>query len=388
MGRSGRISDVVVIGAGIVGSAVAYAVSNRGMTVSLLDAGKMGSGASSRSFAWINATSKVGDKEYYELNAAGLNLYRNLAETWGAGETGLYQAGMVEWAGPDDTAKLAALSAQARKLTDWGYAISPVDHHRLRELEPEFDIEAGSEGYFAHSDCWLDVPVFLKFQRSRLSDNGVRIVEHCRVQELIADDNGKVLGVDTLLGRIECAHVVLAMGPDTPEALGQLTGSEALVSRFPLHRAPGLLVTTPPDASLLVRGIVYTPDKGGLHVRDAGEGRLLIGADDTDGQISEDQSPNSVRNAASVLLDRVRRYIPRFQGEYLPDDCDVVIGTRAVPADGRSIIGPALSAEGLYIAVSHSGITLAPVLGELIADTLESGGMSEKIRPFLLDRFD
>ena len=70
MSRSGRISDVVVIGAGIVGTAVACAVSGRGMTVTLLDAGVMGGGTSARSFGWINATSKAGDKEYYELNAA------------------------------------------------------------------------------------------------------------------------------------------------------------------------------------------------------------------------------------------------------------------------------------------------------------------------------
>jgi len=388
MNKNKRISDVVVIGAGIIGGAVAHAVSGRGMTVSLLDSGPLGGGASSSSFGWINATSKNSDKEYFELNAAGLNMYRALAAEWGADEIGLHQSGMIEWAAPGDAAKLAQISKQVSTLSAWGYPITAVDHEILRELEPGFEFEPGCEGYHAPSDCWLDIPVFLNFLRGRNMDTGVRIDEFNRAQELIADDNGKVLGVDTEQGRINCGHVVLTTGPDTPEALGQLTGSEAFISRFPLHRAPGLMVTTPSDTHTLTHGVVYTPDSAGLHIRDAGDGRLLLGADDTDGRISNDSSPDGVREATLTLLNRVQSYIPRFPGPAVLGDCKPAIGIRAVPADGRSIIGPALSAEGLYIAVSHSGITLAPVLGELIADTLESGELPETVRTFSLDRFD
>ena len=58
---------VVVIGAGIVGASIAWRVASRGARVTIIDQAEPGSGASSHSFAWINAGAKepVG---YHNLN--------------------------------------------------------------------------------------------------------------------------------------------------------------------------------------------------------------------------------------------------------------------------------------------------------------------------------
>ena len=55
---SNKQINVTVIGAGIVGSAIAYTLAKRGATVTVIDKGRPGGGATSHSFAWINATAK------------------------------------------------------------------------------------------------------------------------------------------------------------------------------------------------------------------------------------------------------------------------------------------------------------------------------------------
>lgn len=45
------------------------------------------------------------------------------------------------------------------------------------------------------------------------------------------------------------------------------------------------------------------------------------------------------------------------------------------------------SAEGLHIALTHSGVTLALALGELIADSIDTGTVAPQLEPFGLERF-
>ena len=86
--------DTVVIGAGVVGSAAALALARRGQRVALVERNAVGDGTTARSFAWLNATSKVGDEAYHRLNAAGLAGYQALARMYGETRIGLNPTGM------------------------------------------------------------------------------------------------------------------------------------------------------------------------------------------------------------------------------------------------------------------------------------------------------
>jgi glycine/D-amino acid oxidase-like deaminating enzyme len=52
---------------------------------------------------------------------------------------------------------------------------------------------------------------------------------------------------------------------------------------------------------------------------------------------------------------------------------DVRLGARPMPADGLPVVGPVPGASGAYVAVMHSGVTLAPVVGRLVATELVDG---------------
>ena len=340
-----------------------------------------------RSFSWINATSKTNDEAYFQLNAAGVKMYRALAQQWGAGKVGVHETGMVEWANAADEIQLQTMRSAAKKLVAWGYATHSLDRKELERLEPNISFNQGAEGYLFPQDSWLDVPRYLQFLTEHAQDAGARIEEHCRVLELLADDEGRVLGVLTEGGRIHCDSVVVATGADTPEVLSLLTGYEGFATRFPAQVAPGFLLTAPAVESTCIQHVVYPPDSGGLHMRPAGDGKLLLGADDTDGMIVNVQSKEILAKATNILLQRAQRFIPKFEGVALAERCRSKIGIRVVPVDNRSIAGPMLSAQGLYINLTHSGITLAPVLAKLIADSIELSDIPDQLRPFNIDRF-
>jgi glycine/D-amino acid oxidase-like deaminating enzyme len=63
------------------------------------------------------------------------------------------------------------------------------------------------------------------------------------------------------------------------------------------------------------------------------------------------------------------------------------IGYRPIPEDGFSIVGRAEGVPGLYIAVTHSGITLAPAIGEFAAKEVLDGAAEPLLAPYRLSRF-
>ena len=379
--------DVIVIGAGVVGCGVAHALSEGGRSVALVERGKVGQGTSGNSFAWINATSKTYDEPYFRLNELGTQLYRVLAAEFGEHRVGLHPTGMLEWASPERDSRLDALRVRADLLEQLGYPVAWITRDDLVAMEPHVQFPEGVEGLHAIADAWLDVPTYLAFMVERLRSTGSVLLEQCEANELVVNDDGKVLGLQTSAGRFDSEQVVLTTGPDTPDVLSQLTGYEGFAARFPMQRAPGLLVTTPADeAYRLTRHVLYDGDTA-VHLRQTPEGGLLLGSDDTDGMVDGDSSPERIREAAGLLLERVQNLIPRFEGKALLDECRFGVGIRAVPADDKSIVGPMPSAQGLYIVVTHSGVTLSLALAGLVAEAIERGVVPDQLAPFGLERF-
>src|SRR5829696_373208 len=117
---------IVVIGAGVIGAALAYRLTRAGAQVTLIDAARPGTGTSASSFAWLNANSKQ-PRDYFDLNVAAMHAWADLAvefdhPTW-------YQpAGNLTWATGD--AQRTELDARVRRLRDWDYSAELIDPER------------------------------------------------------------------------------------------------------------------------------------------------------------------------------------------------------------------------------------------------------------------
>ncbi len=388
--------DAIVVGAGIVGAAAAFALAREGSRVALVDAAPASSspggvrGASRASFAWINATAKTDQEDYHRLNACGAEHYRALARELGETRLGLHPAGMIAWADPHDQTRRRALRAQVARLREWSYPVTPLDTDGLRALEPHVAFAPGAEGFLAYGDAWLDVPraVDLLCEEVRLRGGTVVAGEGGRVAGLRRDEAGAVQGVEAGGERLGAPVVVAALGPDTEVVLRAWLRPGELGNRAFLGRRPGLLVDTPDTGPFrLVRHVLYTGDNA-LHIRPGPSGGLRIGSEDAD---PESEAPDDAAARANALLARARALLPALGGEApvesLARECTVRIGVRPVPADDRTVIGPVTGVPGLYVIVTHSGVTLGPYLGRLAAEELTTGRMPGQLAPFRFDRF-
>ncbi len=379
--------DIAVIGGGIVGTTTAYFLAREGMKVALVERGRLAGGTSSKSFAWINGTSKAADENYHRLNARGLAAYCKLAVEFGEDALGLNPAGSLNVVRRSNAAGYAAAKERARVLANFSYPATWVDHKVLGAMEPHVNFPDDAEALYAMADPCLNAPNFVGFMADQVRARGGTVYEDCTAQTLEVRDDGQVTGLVTEKATLHTERVLLAAGPGTPEVLSELTGYDAYAARFPLRKVPGLLLRTPSNSPhRLIRHVLYLSMDAEIHMLPDFNGGLKIGADDTDGMVEADSALEHLHNVATILLDRAKDYLPGFAGRDCLDKCELTVGVRPFPEDGHSLAGGLPGAKGLYLIATHSGITLAPAIGSLMAELITTGATPEMLNPFTLER--
>ena len=117
--QNGKSLRVVVVGAGIVGASIAYHLARRQVAVTVLERHRPGAGASSHSFAWINAFGKE-PYPYHDLNRRSMEVWHRFAQGLQA-DVGLHWGGEMRWVHTAADAK--ALQQRIQQLQAWGYPI-------------------------------------------------------------------------------------------------------------------------------------------------------------------------------------------------------------------------------------------------------------------------
>jgi len=380
--------DTIIIGGGILGCSTAFHLSRKGQKVLLLERDKIATGTTGNSFAWANASVKSTDRTYHNLNAAGVKGYNALQGEFGNETLGINPTGALEVVSKSDADGYKAMQAQARALTTFGYSNRWISNTELRQLEPEMTFPDDAEALLSPDDLLINAPHFTRFMVDQMTDKGGTLLEKCAATELLATDEGDVTGLITTQGTFHADNIILATGQDTATTLATLTGYDGFATRFPLNKVPGLILTTPPlPAAPPLRHMYYSAPKNELHILPEFNGGLKIASDDIDGMVIDNQTPDHLRKMGQLLLDRAFTVLPQLTGTINIDDCKLGIGVRPYPTDGKTIIGPMPDAKGLHIIATHSGITLAPVLGKLMAKAITTGTYPETLAPFALTRF-
>ncbi|HGG05364.1 MAG TPA: FAD-binding oxidoreductase [Aliiroseovarius sp.] len=377
--------DVIILGAGIIGVTLAHALTGKGKRVLLLDPNGIATGTTAASFAWANASTKTGDEAYHRLNVAGMQAHRALAAAYGAGPLGITLSGALQVVASDDEAGLKAMRRDAEILTAFGYSARILDTAGLQALEPDLTFTAGEQALHLPDDMIIDAPRFTQFLADRMQEQGGTFLR-ARADNILADDMGKVHGVDTDHGPKHAPQVIVTAGKDTGQVLADLTGYAPFAGRFPVKQVPGLLLTTPPVANIGLRHLIYGATSNELHVLPTGQGGLKIGSDDIDAQIWDDTSDSAKARGGAALLERATRFWPDLPDRVDLAGCQLQIGIRAYPEDGKTLIGPLPGADGLSVIATHSGITLAPALAGLMTDWITTGRQPAVLQPFSLDR--
>jgi glycine/D-amino acid oxidase-like deaminating enzyme len=358
--------SVVVVGAGILGCSIAVHLVDRGVRPVLIDLERPGQGASTGSFASVSAFGKD-PASYLQLACAGVSGWPRFAERLG-GQVGLRRAGEVRWASdPEEGRRLAALVARAR---EWGYPVRPVDRAELARLLPAARIGSVSAACFAPNDGQVEPPRVLAACRAALEEAGARLVTG-RAWLRLDDDGVRVeVGGEVLRPRT----CVLAAGAEAVQVVA------AVGLEVPTMSSPGMLVQTRPLPPLTER-VVYLPGGPGpaVHLRQRAGGSVLVGE-----RTQETPATDPGLDHARALLAQAGRCFPSLAGVGVDRWW---LAYRAMPSDRLPIVGPLPWLEGLYLAVSHSGVTLAPVLGRLVAREVTDQAADGLLAPFRPGRF-
>jgi len=360
----------VVVGAGILGASVAARLAGAGLRVTLLDQDQPGHATSRWSFAWINSNDK-GPRSYHDLNHAGMRAWAELAPDLD-GDAWYRPVGHIELA----TAGTAAeLGARVERLTGWGYPARLVDPAEATVLEPALRVPPdGTAAFFPGEGYLLTEPLI-----ARLVARSEGLGAH-----VLTGEPGRVTGLEPgAAPRVRTAAGAVLEADEVVCCAGRWTPALAEVPLIPWENkgstAPGLVVRVGP-ASGLVR-LVHTPD---LSLRPHPGGLLQLEAEDAAAAVDLHTPGPELRRWAAELLHRARHTVRGL------DDARIVeykVCVRPLPADGQSIVGRLPDAPGIYVAVTHSGVTLAAHLSRLITADLTIGTPPAPLTPFTPARF-
>jgi glycine/D-amino acid oxidase-like deaminating enzyme len=198
--------------------------------------------------------------------------------------------------------------------------------------------------------------------------HGARLVVGAAVTGVAVRD-GKTVGVQTTDGFLPCRTVVIAAGVDAPLLCAPL-GFD-----LPVAPSPALLlqVAGPPG---LVRTLLAGPF---LEVREAADGVLLVAL-----AHGGEAGQGDLDRTAQEALGRLSATLAGASDVRL---LGVRMAARPMPADGLPIVGPLPGIGGVYVAVMHSGVTLAPVVARLVATEVVDGARAAELAGVRPDRF-
>jgi len=368
---------VIVVGGGILGASIAMHLAQAGARVTLLEKIGPAKGATEKSFAWLNTYHT--DAHYRALRLESLLAYRELDIPL---QLGITWGGYLNWT--DSRTEAESLRKYAASVTGTACAWRALGAAELAQVSPAIAPGAIAAAYFSMIDGHLD-PVWVTWRLlDRARQRGAKLIFPCEVTAL--EFHGAHLSaVATTRGRLAADRVVVAAGVDT----GRIVAMAGFALR--LQHAPGILAHSLPLAGI-TQMVCDAPQ--GIEFKQMANGRLVgtdaVAPPDTAAhreirEHSVDFPDDSVRAMhGRRVLERIARYLPAAQAALFDF---LTLGFRPMPLDGFPVVGALPGAPDVYVAVTHSGVTLAPILGQYASRELLGGESIESLAPYRPGRF-
>lgn len=380
--RSPGEGRIVIIGGGIIGASICYRLARRGAEVTLIERVGPAAGATGASFAWINASFTKQPRDYYDLNRHGVDAFRALHQELGP-ELSVVWSGTIEWYA--NAARAAELRRMVQIQQAWGYPISFIEPPALARLEPRVRFDVGATATLAETEGHVDAAAATRLLLRRAQAAGARIIHPCNVERIISRADHYLLR--TTEGEITGSTLVLACGIET-ERMAAMAGVS-----IPLVPAPGIVMRTTPQPAV-IRHLLVTED---VHLRRQIDGRVVIG-DDYGPPATPAHQPLATQPAdfsnrqialrhGRRMLAAAARHVPSVAGVPIES---VRLCWRPMPRDSYPVIGfagPASAGRRLYVAVTHSGVTLGPLFGRLATAEILDGVEVDLLAPYRPGRF-
>ena len=365
---------IVVIGAGIVGVHVAVALARRGADVTLIDRGEPGGGTTAGSFAWIDA-SAPGIAPYLELRLLGVRAWHRQVQELGRPRW-LSLPGTLTWAQAGEEAH--TLEEHSRRLEAAGHGPGRLSAEEVLRQEPDLHLPPDLDCVYRYDgEGWVQTGPAVADLLGRGAAAGLRLRTATEVRELSVDSSSRLTGLRFASGeRLATDAVVCCVGRLTESLLAH-AGVQVPMLEPGRGAVPvaGLVVRTTPVRSRISRVVLAD----GLLIRPDGGGRLLVNSGACDAQLSGEAPQRAAGERLLALLAR------RLRGAEQAGVQEARVCVRAIAADLLPAVGRVL--DGLYVIATHSGVTLAPALAELVSSELLEDTVREELEGFRPGRF-
>ena len=374
----GAKKRIAVIGGGIVGASIAYHLAASGADVTVLERGEIAQRASRGTFAWINASWAKQPRHYHALSQFGVAgwaaLQRDLSLSvrWG---------GSLEWF--ETAARQTRLAEQIAEQVEWGEPARMLSAAEYQALEPQVRFGDVDRVAFSPNDGAVDPVAASQTLIAHARAQGAAIKTSCGARSTVRRKDGTVL-IRTDCGDLIADKIVIATGADetAPERLAG--------TAIPQRTTAGVIVVTEP-APRLINRIIVAP---GVHIHQRDDGRIILGEQDgppataaheqrLSGRPTAFPSREFARMHAQRILQSAETVVPGVAD--IPVE-DVQIGWRPLPLDGHPVLGSPSGFENAYFAITHSGVTLAPIIGALVAQEILGETSTAMLSPYRPDR--
>ncbi len=368
-----RSTEVVIVGGGVTGCSIAYGLRKRGVDVVVLDQGEIGAQASRAATGMLAPLKPFAkpDDPYTRLLLASLARFPGLI------------AELEEMTGIDieytQTGTLRIMSPkQASRLETWivtwrqeGYPLELLTGDQLRDCEPGLAPHV-SLALYRPGEPQLNASHLTQAYARAAEQLGARFYAHEEVVALHHHGNC-ITGVQTAYGeRIACQHLVLATGAWAGRSGAWLN----LALPVQPLRAQSLAVRQP---ALPVRHLLFG---GGIYLAPKCNRTVIVGVARDEAGFDVQTTPEGV----AWLFQAAQQLVPGLAA------CPVEqawAGLLPITPDARPIVGKAPYWDNVTLACGYNGygILLAASTGEMLAEQVVTGQLSETLRPFVLERF-
>jgi len=371
MTLSSSAPKVLVIGAGVLGTSTALQLARGGASVTLITESATSSGASGRSLSWLNSAGERSD-DYHRLRLAGIERYRSLAARLGDSSFLRFDGGLT-WAGPGES-----FLERHRHETEIGYESIWLRPEEISTWTPGVaaDAVAPEGAVFNPGEGWVDLPMLSDQLLRELATWGATVRTGVG-RATVRVTNGRATGATTQSGEtFDADAVVLATGPWVPRDLADL----GII--LPEQTPVSLLVTSKP-VDVPLRAVLNTPR---VAVRPTPDGALVF-----DSAWSEEEvvvrDDGTYEVADSTIAGLVTEARAVLDGHPPLEAARYGVGPKPIPGDGEPVAGQLEEIPGLFVMFTHSGATLALILGELVAREILTGHETPLLRSFRPGRF-
>ena len=358
--QKSKSKEAIIVGAGIIGSSIAYELSKRGVKVTLIDKNAPGSACSGSSFSWINATYPKKPYSYNLFSQLGINAFQLVQKEL---SLDIKWNGSLEWSSEIEDQEELIESVKELKSYPKYTPTSIIGYKKAKKLEPYINFKGNENIIFSKADGAIDPKDAISKMIGAIKKNGGSVLYPCKFEKII-ESNNSFSKIKTSMGILKSENIVFCNGIDIDNSFN---------INFLKKPRPGVIIKTNPKKDL-INSVVYGPK---IHAHQQSNGQVIIGE-----QITAPIEENSKNH-----LIRINKHFKNMvKGVSDLNPSEVLIGWRPIPKDDLPIIGR-FKNKSVYVAVMHSGISLAAIVGNLVSQEIVDEVDSLLLKDFRPSRF-